>query len=106
MNDRPTGCRRFVALLFSGFWWALLGGILAVIAVPSLIFVCCWVTGSGATGYPLRGPGPSVTPLSPSAAKNALTNAVVIGALGALPVFAIGSFLGVIVGFARGARNG
>jgi hypothetical protein len=101
----PEGCWRFVALFLSLFWSGVFGGVIAVIAIPLVVFVLGWIGGAGQSGYPLRGSGLPATPLSLTAAKNAFGNAFLIGVLGALPIFAVGGFIGLIVGLVRRVRK-
>jgi hypothetical protein len=60
-----------------------------------------WVTGVGASGFPLRGTGPPAPPLSELAATNALGHAFLYVFLLGLPVFAVGSIVGVALAIAR-----
>jgi len=96
---RPSVRLRSLALPVLG--WGLLGGVGPLLLLGLVITLYGWVTGVGASGFPLRGTGPPAPPLSELAATNALGHAFLYVFLLGLPVFAVGSIVGVSLAIAR-----
>jgi hypothetical protein len=104
-RPEPAGCWWYVALFFTLFWSGARGGLIGVIGLPVFAFITGFISGVGKTGFPMGGAGPAVTPLSPEAFSNGAGNAVVVGLVGALPIFIIGWLIGVIVNVIKQIRR-
>jgi hypothetical protein len=94
---RRADVGRFTSLVA----WVLFSGAAAVLVPVALIFVYGWATGIGASGFPLHGDGPRVTPFGIQAAVNSLGHLFLIVVFFGIPAHIIGSIIGAIIAFAK-----
>jgi hypothetical protein len=101
-----AGAKRVRRLVWSILTWGFLAGVGPVLLLALVITLYGWVTGVGASGFPLRGNGPPTTPLSVRAAANALEHAGLYAFLLGPRIFAVGSIVGASLAVGRwGRRN-
>ena len=91
------------------FWliasWGFVCGAFPLLLPALAGFLLLWVVEVGTSGFPLRGTGPSTTPLSITAAANAMEHVFLAVLVFGLPVYAIGWMVGAIVAVVKWRRG-
>jgi hypothetical protein len=97
-----TRTRRAVSPFNWTLAWGLLGGAVAVVVPAGIYIVSTWIAGkTPLTG--IIGPSNAIPPMSLLAAREALATMLIGGIFFGLPLFALGSIVGIIIGLVKRA---
>jgi hypothetical protein len=89
-------CRSEIGLLPSLIAWTSFCAVAAVLIPAFLCLLYGWAIGIGASGFPLRGNGPRVTPFGIKAMSNSLDHTLIYVIYLGMPFLALGWIVGCI----------